>query len=281
MNIKNHSRRIDAHVHFWKLDRGDYTWMTADLENIYRDFEPEHLRPYLTAANIDEIIIVQAAATIAETEFILKIADDTDFVSGVVGWVDLSSPEAPDTLARLNENPNLKGIRPMIQDIPDHNWMLRDTLTPGLQALGRQGLSFDCLVRPLHLKNLLKLLNCHPDLRVIINHCAKPDIANESFDSWAIDMKRLADQTSAFCKFSGLVTEAGANWDIGQLRRYTDHVLQCFGPERLIFGSDWPVVNLAGDYYAWLNAANDLLSNLSDHEQAKVFGENAILAYDL
>jgi len=281
MKTNNRPRRIDAHVHFWELARGDYDWMTPDLVDIYRDFGPEHLRPYLTAADIDEIIVVQAAATVAETEFILRIAEDTDFVSGVVGWVDLASPEAPDTLARLSENPNLKGIRPMIQDIPDHDWMLQDTLTPGMQSIAQLGLSFDCLVRPLHLKNLCKLLNRHPDLQVIINHCAKPDMADESFDSWAKDMKRLAEQTSAFCKFSGLVTEVGADWKTNQLRRHTEHILQCFGPDRLIFGSDWPVVNLAGDYQAWINAANDLLSDLSVHERARIFGENAVLAYDL
>jgi len=279
--MSDRPRRIDAHVHFWSLVRGDYDWMTPDLKEIYRDYGPEHLSPHLGCAGMDEAVLVQAAATIAETEFLLGIARETDFVSGVVGWVDLESPDATETLSRLSEDSNLKGIRPMIQDIPDNDWMLRDSVSGGLSAITDLGLSFDCLVKPVHLKNLCELLNRHPNLPAVINHCAKPEIASAAFDTWAVDMQRLAEQTSAFCKLSGLVTEAGADWQLQQLRPYVDHVLRCFGPDRLIFGSDWPVVNLAGGYEVWSSAAGDLLAGLSSGEQEKIFGENAVVAYRL
>ncbi|MBW7837538.1 MAG: amidohydrolase family protein [Sphingomonadales bacterium] len=272
-------RRIDAHVHFWKLARGDYEWMTPDLTILYRDYWPADLQPYLDATGMQEIVIVQAAATVAETEFILDIARKTDFVSGVVGWVNLEDDAAPQTLGRLAQNPYFKGIRPMIQDIADVDWMLRESLTPGLRAVVELDLAFDCLVKPPHLQNLHRLLARHPDLRAVIDHGAKPQIAAGAYHQWAADMNRLAEDTTALCKFSGLITEAGGGWTIDQLKPYADHLLRCFGPDRLIFGSDWPVVTLAGSYETWFETANQLLGELSATDKAKVFGENAARFY--
>ncbi len=274
-------RRVDAHVHFWTLARGDYDWMTPDLDKLHRDFRPEDLAPHLDKAGMHEAVIVQAAATIDETEFILAIAGHTDFVAGVVGWIDMEAETAADDLARLCGNPLFKGIRPMIHDIPDPRWMLDDALTPAFEAVIAHDLAFDCLVKPPHLKPLLQLLQRHPDLRALIDHAGKPEIAAGHFDAWAADIKRLADETGALCKFSGLITEAGPGWSIDTLRPYAEHLIDCFGPKRLVFGSDWPVITMTATYEDWFAAANELTADLGDDDRARIFGDNAVDFYRL
>ncbi len=162
--------RIDAHQHFWAVERGDYGWLTRDLEPLYRDFEPRDLEPLLKGAGIDGTVLVQAAPTIAETVFMLGIADATPFIKGVVGWVDFEAPDAPEQIARLARHPALVGLRPMIQDIEDDDWMLRSALTPAFEALQAADLTFDALTLPRHLPNLRRLLDQHPHMRVVIDH---------------------------------------------------------------------------------------------------------------
>ena len=203
---------IDAHQHFWQLNRGDYGWLTPDLKPLYRDFMPDDLTPHLQQTGIDGTILVQAAPTIAETEFLLKIADETPFVLGVVGWVDFAASSAVEDIARLAENPALVGLRPMIQDIADDDWMLRPDLAPAFDAMIKADLTFDALVLPRHLPRLRKLLSRYPDLRTVIDHGAKPDISGGQFDTWANDISIIANESSAYCKLSGLLTEAGADW---------------------------------------------------------------------
>lgn len=273
--------RIDSHVHFWQLARGDYRWITPDMTALLHDFGPDDLRPHLDAAGIDQIILVQAADTVAETEFLLSQAEACDLVAGVVGWIDMAAPDARATLERLRQNPYLKGIRPMIHDIPDVDWMLSDDLTPAFRAVIELDLSFDCLVKPPHLKNLLKLLTRHAELRAIICHGAKPDIASGAFDNWATDMQRLAEETGAFCKLSGLITEAGPDWTAQTLRPSVEHLLGIFGPQRLIWGSDWPVLTLAASYEDWWQATNTLLAGLTEADKDSIFGGNARRAYRL
>jgi L-fuconolactonase len=273
--------RIDAHQHFWRVARGDYFWLTPELKPLYRDFGPEDLEPLLDAGGIDATVTVQAAATIAESRFMLEVAAGWDRVAGVVGWVDFESPSAPDDLADLAENPKLVGIRPMIQDIPDDDWMLRPDLDPAFIATAEQGIVFDALVFPRHLKNLLKRLEQHPDLRVVVDHCAKPQIKDGGFEPWATDIARIARETAAWCKISGIVTEAGPGWTVDGLRPYVEHVISVFGPDRIVWGSDWPVVTLASTYGAWLQAAETLASGLTESERAALFGGNAIALYRL
>ena len=280
------ARFIDSHQHFWRLHRGDYGWITPDLAPIHRDFGPGDLAPLLAAAGVGETILVQAAPTAAETRFLLHTAWATSFVAGVVGWADMAAPGAPDAIARLAEDASLVGIRPMIHDIPDPDWMLGPALEPAFRALIELDLTFDALVRPRHLPNLRVLLARHPDLRVVIDHGAKPDVAGwgrsrEARAAWAEAMEGLARSTTAACKLSGLVTEAGPGWRVGDLQPYVEHLLECFGADRVIWGSDWPVVDLAGGYAAWWDATQACLAGIGGDEQAKILGGNAARYYDV
>lgn len=270
---------VDAHQHFWQLARGDYTWLTPELKVLYRDFMPDDLAPYLSKHGIEGTILVQAAPTVAETEFMLDIADQTPFVLGVVGWVDFEAPAAADNIARLAQNPKLIGLRPMIQDIADDDWMLRDDLTPAFEAMIKANLTFDALVLPRHLSRLRQLLSRHPKLRTVIDHGAKPEVANGVFEGWASDIACLANETSAYCKLSGLLTEAGDNWTPSDVAPYIEHLLNSFGSRRLVWGSDWPVLTIASDYGVWIDLANSFISN-QDERQA-IFGSNAVDVYRL
>jgi L-fuconolactonase len=277
-------RRIDAHQHFWRLARGDYGWLTPGLAPIYRDFEPADLEPLLACAGVDGTVLVQAAPTVAETRFLLELAGRTPFVAGVVGWAPLEAPGAGDIVADLAADPRLRGLRPMLHDIPDVGWMLRPELSGGLRAIADRDLVFDALVRPPHLANLRRLLDRHPDLRTVIDHGAKPDIAGGRHapgTPWAVEMAGLARDTRAWVKLSGLVTEDGPGWSVERLRPYVDHLLEHFGPDRMIFGSDWPVVTLRAGYGEWLAAAEALLDGLAQPARDRVLGENAIACYRL
>ena len=274
-------RRIDSHQHFWRIERGDYDWMSAATASIARDFMPEDLAPHLEAAGIHHTVIVQAAATAAETDFILDIAAGADMVAGVVGWVDMEAADAADAIAALAARPKLCGIRPIIHDIPDDDWMLQAVLAPAYRATVEHGLTFDALVYPKHLKNLLTVLERHPDLACVVDHGAKPQIRDGAFDDWAADMARIAAETGALCKISGLVTEAGPDWTADTLRPYIEHLIVCFGPERLMWGSDWPVVTLAGSYAAWREASLQALETLDEAARDAVLGGTAIRFYGL
>ncbi len=273
--------RIDAHQHFWVLARGDYDWLTPELDRFYRDFLPEDLEPLLDRNGFDGTVLVQAAATVDETEFMLDLARQHAFIRGVVGWVDFESSEAPDEIARLARDARLVGLRPMIQDIEDVDWMLRPGLDPAFQALIAHDLTLDALTHPHHLPNLLELLDRHGSMRVVIDHGSKPCIRDRIVRGWAEDMTALAGQTAAYCKLSGLVTEASTDWTVAELKPYVDHLIDCFGTDRLIWGSDWPVCTLAAPYDRWVEATEELLSGLSGDERQQIMGENAKRAYRL
>jgi L-fuconolactonase len=277
---------IDAHQHFWTLSRGDYGWLTPALAPLYRDFGPADLRPLLANAGISRTILVQAAPTIAETRFMLDIARDNDFVAGVVGWVDMEAPDAPAQIAALQKAGKLRGIRPMIHDIPDPAWMLQPALDRAFRALIDADLTFDALVRPVHLPHLIELRSRYPALRMVVDHGAKPEIAtwqpgDAGFIAWSRDMAALAGADNTFCKMSGLVTEARRDWQPRQIFPYLDALAASFTPARMLWGSDWPVVNLAGGYAAWRNASNEWLANRSADERAQVLGTTATRAYRL
>ena len=271
--------RLDAHQHFWDIGRGDYGWLTPDAGPIYRNYHPDDLKPHLDRHDIAGTILVQAAPTVAETEYMLALADGHDFIKGVVGWVDFEAASAADEIARLAEHPGLVGLRPMIQDIADPDWMLKPELAPAYRAMVSHDLVFDALTLPKHLKNLRLLAERISDLRIVIDHGSKPEIALGLFDDWSEDMTVLAAETPAFCKLSGLVTEAGEQWTSDQLRAYVDHMLEIFGPDRLIWGSDWPVCTLASSYDDWVDATEELLKGLSDTERQAILGGNAARVY--
>ncbi|MES0885214.1 amidohydrolase family protein [Roseibium sp. SCP14] len=273
--------RIDAHQHFWALARGDYGWLTPELTEIYRDFLPSDLSPLLQQAGVEGTILVQAAPTVAETEFMLSLADKHDFIKGVVGWVDFADPASVSIIDRFMQHPAFAGLRPLIQDIEDTDWMLRSDLAPVFEALIERNLSFDALTLPRHLKNLRSLLAQYPDMRVVIDHGSKPLIRDGVIDGWAQDMAAIASDTSAYCKLSGFVTEAADDWTVEDLKPYVDHLLFTFGPDRLIWGSDWPVCTLACEYARWVETTETLLADLNETERDAVLGGNAATAYKL
>ena len=273
--------KMDAHQHFWRIARGDYRWLTPDRAALYRDFLPNDLAPLLAAHGIGGTILVQAAPTIAETEFMLSLADTNPFIKGVVGWVDFEAADAPDQIARLGAHPGLVGLRPMIQGIANPDWMLGPGLEPAFQALQGFNLTFDALTLPHHLPNLLTLQHRRPDMRLVINHASKPAIRAGDIAVWAADMSLIASETQAYCKLSGLAMVASENWRTNDLRPYVDHLLSTFGPERLIWGSDWPICTLACSYDRWVETTAELLADVSITDRSAILGGNAATAYRL
>jgi L-fuconolactonase len=260
---------IDSHQHFWRLSRGDYGWLKPEAAVLYRDFEPHHLRPTLDECGIEHTVLVQAAPTIAETRFLLDLADQHDFIAGVVGGVDLEDAYAAETLDELCTNPRFVGVRPMVQDIADPRWLLRETLTPAVGALVDRELIFDALIRPQHMRALLAFCERHPQLAIVLDHAAKPNIAARAFEPWATQLRELAQHANVRCKLSGLVTEAGAP-DYDALVPYVEHALECFGADRVMWGSDWPVCATVCSYREWLALSERLLAPLSRAEQMSV-----------
>lgn len=274
-------RRIDAHQHYWSVARTDYGWLTPATGVLYRDYQPADLAPHLARHGITGTIIVQAAPTIAETEYLLAIAEGNPSVLGVVGWVDLLDPAAPETLRRLTAHPKFKGVRPMLQDLPEDDWIANPALDPAIRAMIDLGLSFDALVYPRHLPPLLAFARRHPGLQIVIDHLAKPFIAKGEREPWASDIWALAELVNVFCKISGMATEAGPDWTVDALAPYVDHVIRAFGSSRVMWGSDWPVLLLAGDYDGWVAATDSLLAGLSDDQRDAILYRTAEQFYRL
>lgn len=275
------NRTIDSHQHFWRLGRGDYHWLTDELKAIYRDFLPETLAPLLAASGIDKSITVQAAETVNESDFILELAEDNEFVSGVVAWVNMEDSTDLAALERWKDNPYFLGIRPVMQDIPDLEWMLKPELDWAFQWLMQNDFSFDALVKPPQLQNLLKLADRYEQQRMVIDHGAKPYIAEGEMEPWASHMAALAERPHVYCKLSGLVTEAGEDVSYEKLEPYMEHLLACFGAERLMWGSDWPVCTLASTYDTWVDISRRFLGALSESEQALIWGDTAHAFYKI
>ena len=272
--------RIDGHQHFWRRDRGDYTWLTPALQPIYRDYLPADLAPQLELAGVTHTILVQAAATVAETRFMLELAAQTPFIAGVVGWVDFESPDAPRVMEDLAQDSKLVGLRPMIQDIPDTEWMLREQLEPAFETMVDHGLVFDALVKPPHLPALLELAGRYPELSMVLDHGAKPPITSGDLSAWKRDVARLSKETPMVCKLSGLVTEAG-NAAPPALEECVNHLLEHFGPSRLLWGSDWPVCELVCSYADWNATSARLLNALTAAERQSIYTDTARKTYGI
>lgn len=271
--------RIDAHQHFWQLAARAGGWPPPSLAAIYRDFAPEDLAPLLAEHGVAGTVLVQSLPSEDDTHWLLALADRADFIRAVVGWTDLLAPDAPAAIARLASNTKLKGLRPMLQDISDDQWIANPALAPALSAMVEHGLRFDALVLPRHLPALLQCARDYPRLAIVIDHAAKPPIADAAFGRWREDLAQLAALPNVHCKLSGLVTEAKPDWNVGDLRPYVAHVLEVFGAQRVIWGSDWPVVDLAGGYGAWLAASETLLAHLGQQDRNDIFGLNACRFY--
>jgi len=271
--------RIDAHQHFWQVARGDYGWLTPALGPIHRDFGPDDLAPLLARHDIARTILVQAAPTEAETRFLLSIAAKTPLIAGVVGWADFEAPDIARRIAALAADPLLVGLRPMVQDIADESWLARPELSPAFEAMIAHDLVFDALLKPPHIPAALAMLERHPELSVVVDHAAKPDLSKPDLAAWREGIAALAAHPNTLCKLSGLVTEAAPDWTIETLRPAVEHLLATFGPQRLIFGSDWPVLLLRADYARWFEAATALLAGCTATEREGVFGGNAARLY--
>lgn len=275
---------IDAHFHCWQLARKDYGWLTPELAPIYRDVAVADWMREAGPLGITGGVLVQAAPTQAETHFLLAQADAHPQVLGVVGWVDLLAPEAAVQVAALARHPRLKGLRPMLQDLPDPDWILQPALAPAIEAMARHGLVFDALVRPEHLSRIETLLGRHPGLRVVIDHGAKPSPGGDE-SAWQEGLRRIAQGHSpqrVACKLSGLWTQHAGPVDCSAVAPWCQALLAIWGPERLLWGSDWPVLELAGDYRRWHHWS---LAFLEEHctpqQQAQVLEGNARRLYRL
>jgi L-fuconolactonase len=276
---------LDAHHHFWDPATADYPWLTDELATIRRAFGPADLAPELEAASVEATVLVQTRSSLDETVEFLAAADATPFVHGVVGWVDLTHPAVADTIARLRAGRGgnrLVGIRHQAHDEPDPDWLVRDDVIRGIEAVGRAGLVYDLLVRPRQLPAAVALARRLPDVRFVIDHIAKPPIANGELEPWASLITPFGELGHVACKISGMVTEAEwSSWTARGLQPYVDHVLDVFGPDRLLFGSDWPVCLLAASYRDVVAAAHETLAELSESDRAKVFGRTAAATYGL
>jgi len=275
--------RVDAHHHFWKIDLGIYDWISDDIAGIRRDYQPEHLAPYLKHLGVSKTVLVQAGESLLENDAMLAIANHSDFVAGVVAWVDLTAPDAAFRLEDLATHDKVKSIRPVLQGIADSDWVLQPKVVSNLRLLPELNLCFDALIQPRHLAVLDRLTDLIPELRVVIDHAAKPVIANgqAAGPDWELGMARLAEKSQIFCKLSGMATEQGPGWQASTLQRVCDHLLSTFGPRRLMWGSDWPVLELVGSYTQWFEAAQQMLSGLSDEDRDWVMGKTATQFYSL
>ncbi|WP_328862459.1 amidohydrolase family protein [Streptomyces sp. NBC_00306] len=277
---------VDAHHHVWDLSVRDQDWITGpDLAPLRRTFTLDDLRPEARAAGVRATVLVQTVTVAGETPEFLALADGSDLVAGVVGWTDLTAPDVADALAALREGPGgdrLVGIRHQVQGEPDPAWLLRDDVRRGLEAVASAGLVYDLLVQPRQLPAAVEVVSRVPGLSFVLDHLGKPPIAAEELEPWAGRVRAFAERPNTVCKLSGMVTEAAwATWTTADLAPYAETVVEAFGSDRLMFGSDWPVCRLAARYAEVVEAARTLTRGLSEDERSAVFETTACRVYGL
>ncbi|MFZ4615556.1 MAG: amidohydrolase family protein [Rectinemataceae bacterium] len=273
---------IDAHHHLWRYSPNEYPWIGEGDLALRRDFGLVELHAELDAAGVTRTIAVQARQSLDETRWLLDLAAESGRIVGVVGWAPLADPGIGDFLDSLGE-PRLVSLRHVVQDEADPEFLLRPAFAQGLAALPSRCIAYDLLAKPAQLPMAIACVDAHPMLRFVVDHAAKPDFSGgaSAFESWARDMRALAERPTVYCKFSGLALEAGPVWSVEMLRPVFDLLLESFGPSRLLFGSDWPVCLLATSYSRWLEAFRALIETLSETEKASVLGQSARRAYRL
>ncbi|MBV8814361.1 MAG: amidohydrolase family protein [Verrucomicrobia bacterium] len=275
---------LDTHQHFWKADRGDYHWMTPEVPILARDYLPDDLRGQLRKTGVTQTILVQAAQTMDETDFLLGLAEEADFVMGVIGWFDLEDENFPEVYERKRkDHANLLGVRPMLQDLSDDRWILREKVIKNLSYLADRQIVFEFLTYTRHLPFVLQALEKVTRLHAVIDHISKPEIKAGKLQPWSDLISRVARHENLFCKLSGMVTEADhASWAPEHLRPYIEHVLNCFGEDRVMFGSDWPVCLRAASYGEVINALRTVVANqLSPGGLTKLFSQNGRQFYGI
>ena len=274
--------KIDSHHHFWRYDPVEYGWIDEAMRVIRRDFLPEDLRAEIARAGIEGVVSVQASQSLAETQWLLELADRNDFIKGVVGWVELSSSQVGEDLERFAANPKFKSVRHVIQGEPDDSFILRGDFNRGIRELNKFSLAYDILILERHLPQTIRFVDAHPDQVFVLDHIAKPRIRDSAFEPWNTNIRELARRPNVYCKVSGVVTEADyATWAAALLKPYFDTVLEAFGPGRLMFGSDWPVCLVACDYARWHQLVSEWVAGLAPQEQSRILGGTAVEVYKL
>jgi len=274
--------RIDAHQHFWDLSRLTYPWMPSEPSPLRKTYLPSTLQPILETHRFEGSVVVQAHHSLDETRWLLELARENDFIKGVVAWVDITDPLLGRTLDELQPDSHFKGVRHLVHDEPDPQWLLRPDVLRGLGELARRDIPYDLLLRPLHLPLVPVLAGKLPKLRMVIDHIAKPSISTGEFDHWARLMEAVFPLPGVYCKLSGMITEAPwHNWSASDLRPYVTFVLQGFGPGRLMFGSDWPVCLLAGTWKEVFAACTQAMGPQPVDVREQVLGATAIQFYRL
>lgn len=272
---------VDSHHHFWDLTLRPYDWM-PEGSPLRVNYGPDDLAPLLADAGVDKTVIVQAHPSVEETRWLLEIAESTDYVAGVVGWVDLADADVGNILDDLQQSPYFKGVRHLWEIDEDHGWLAQDAPIQGLKEIERRDLCYDFLVRPPNLPYVPRIMEHVPSLRAVIDHIAKPNIAEREIEPWLSLLREVASIDGMRCKVSGMTTEADMdNWQNDDLLPYVHHVVGMFGVDRLMFGSDWPVATQATDYVRWADAVREMLCNLPDEQSDYVFGRTAIEFYRL
>lgn len=273
--------KIDSHQHFWEIDRFDYSWMDKDSP-LRKNFLPRDLHKIIEENDVDKTIIVQAVPSIEETFWLLEIAEQYDFIAGVVGWVDLTDKKIELSLDKLQKNQYLKGIRHLWETDNDPEWIINSGGVRGLEVIAERNLTFDFLARPRNLIFIPKIMSLVPNLKAVLDHIGKPEISNKKIQPWLNDIRKISSIDNVFCKLSGMITEADhLSWEIDDLRPYVHHVLSLFGQDRIMYGSDWPVATLAGDYKDVKNSISEILTELDVTSKKKIFGENAKKFYKI
>jgi len=274
--------KIDTHQHFWQYNDRDYGWMGAGMEKLKCDRLPGDLAPLLEKNGIDGTITVQARQCIEETEWLLQLADENPFIKGVVGWVDLRSPQLELQLERFCYHPRLRGVRHVVHDEPDDKFMMRDDFVRGIGKLNRYGLTYDLLLFAKHLPVACELVGKFPEQTFVLDHISKPFIKDRKMEPWDSDIRHLGSFGNVSCKLSGMVTEADwHNWKPEDFKPYMDIILEAFGANRIMVGSDWPVCTVAGEYEEVMRIATDYAEELSADEQAAIWAENGKRIYQL
>ena len=272
---------VDSHHHFWEIDRFDYSWM-PEGSPLATDYGPSDLEPLVKDAGVDYTVIVQAVSSPDEARWLLEMAEEHEFIAGVVGWVDLTDPEVGYTLDELQRSNYFKGVRHIWEGEDDPGWIVNSGAIVGLKELVRRNLTFDFPANPANLPFIPQVMDKVPDLRAVVDHIAKPLIADRVVEPWLSDMRKVASINGIHCKISGMVTEADQqNWTVDDLRPYVHHVLGMFGADRLMFGTDWPVSTLAAEYKSVTDAARVILKSLSPVANSDIFGGTATRFYSL
>jgi L-fuconolactonase len=273
--------RVDSHQHFWRYSPEGNAWIDDSMRVLRRDFMPSELQAEVQRAGVDATVAVQVGQSLAETRFLLELAEQHDFVCGVVGWVDLRAPGVEQTLAELAGNARFKGVRHIVQSEPS-GFLADAAFRAGVASLARFDLSYDVLVYARQLPEAVDFVRALPEVRFVLDHLAKPEIKAGRLEPWRQDMRRLAELPNVSCKLSGLVTEAAWNsWTADDLKPFIDAAVEGFGPSRLLVGSDWPVCTLAGSYADVMRVFDDYFASFSEAERAQVFGQTAARVYRL